>query len=63
VVVVVVVGPMQLESDLPKQLMLWAAGCPHTRECMENSRKQCARPASADSVVLRLQLFLFASRS
>jgi hypothetical protein len=59
----VVVGPMQLESDLPKQLMLWAAGYPHTRECMENSMKQCAGPAWAHSVVLRLQLFLFASGS
>jgi hypothetical protein len=62
-VVVVVAKPMQLESDLPKQLMLWAAGCPHTQECMENSTKQCAGPASADSVVLWLQLLLFASRS
>jgi hypothetical protein len=32
-VVVVVVEPMQLESDLPKQLMLWATGYPHTWEC------------------------------
>jgi hypothetical protein len=40
--VVVVVGPMQLESDVPKQLMLWTAGCSHTRECMENSTKQYA---------------------
>jgi hypothetical protein len=62
-VVVVAAEPMQLESDLPKQLMLWAAGYPHTRECMENSTKQCAGPASADFAVLRLQLFLFASRS
>ena len=61
--VVVVVGPMQLASGLSNQLRLWTAGCPHIWECMENSRKQCARPASADSVVLRLQLFLFASRS
>jgi hypothetical protein len=59
----VVAGPMQLESDLPKQLMLWAAGCPHTRECMENSTKQYAGPASSDSATLRLQLFLFASGS
>jgi hypothetical protein len=60
---VVVAGPMQLVSGLPKQLMLWTDGCPHTRECMENSTKQYAGPASANSVVLRLQLFLFASRS
>jgi hypothetical protein len=59
----VVAEPMQLESDLPKQLMLWVAGCPHTRECMKNSMKQYAGPASADSVALRLQLFLFASGS
>jgi hypothetical protein len=38
-VVVEVAGAMLLESDLPKQLILWAAGCPHTRECMENSTK------------------------
>jgi hypothetical protein len=57
----VVREPMQLETDLLKQLMLWAAGCPHTRQCMENSTKQCAGPASADSTVLWLQLFLFAS--
>jgi hypothetical protein len=59
-VVVVVAGPMQLVSDLPKQLMLWTVGCPHIRECMENSTKQYAGPASADSAVLQLQLFLFA---
>jgi hypothetical protein len=59
----VVAEPMQLESDLPKQLMLWAAGCPHTRKCMENSTKQCAGPTLADSVVLWLQLFLFVSGS
>jgi hypothetical protein len=59
----VVAEPMQLESDLPKQLMLWVAGCPHTRECMENSTKQYVGPSSADSIVLRLHLFLFASGS
>jgi hypothetical protein len=58
----VVAGPMQFENNLSKQLMLWVAGCPHTPECTENSTKQYAGPASADSVVLRLQLFLFASR-
>jgi hypothetical protein len=56
---VLVAEPMQLESDLTKQLMLWAAGCPHTREYMESSMKQCGGPASADSAALRLQLFLF----
>jgi hypothetical protein len=46
-----------------KQLMIWTAGYPHTRKYMENNTKQYARPASADSVVLRLQLFLFTSGS
>jgi hypothetical protein len=50
----VVAGPMQLESGLPKQLMLWVVGCPHTRECMGNSTKRYAGPASADSALLRL---------
>jgi hypothetical protein len=59
----VVTGPMQLESGLPKQLMLWAVGCPHTRECMGNSMKRCAGPASANSALLRLQLSLSASGS
>jgi hypothetical protein len=62
-VVVVVAGPMQLVSGLSKQLMMWVVGCPHTRGCMENSTKQYAGPASADSVVLRLQPFIFASVS
>jgi hypothetical protein len=54
---------MQLENDLPKQLMLWAIGCPHTLECMENSTKQYAGPASADFAMLQIRLFLFASGS
>jgi hypothetical protein len=54
--VVEVAGSMLLESDLPKQPMLWAAGFPHTRECMENITKQYVGPASADSALLRLQL-------
>jgi hypothetical protein len=57
------VGPMQLESGLPKQLMLWAVGCPHTRECMGNSTKRYAGPTSADFALLRLPLSLFASGS
>jgi hypothetical protein len=57
------VGPMQLESGLPKQLMLWAVGCPHTRECMGNSMKRYAELASVDSVLLRLHLSLSASGS
>jgi hypothetical protein len=55
VVVVVVSEPMQLVNDLPKQLMSWVAGCPHIQGYMANSMKQCARPASVDSIVLRLQ--------
>jgi hypothetical protein len=58
-VVVVVAGPMQLVSGLPKQLMLRTAGCPHTQGCMGNSTKQYAGPALVDSAVLRLQLFPF----
>jgi hypothetical protein len=54
--VVVVTEPMQLENDLSKQLMSWVAGCPHTQGYMANSMRQYARPASADSAVLRLQL-------
>jgi hypothetical protein len=57
---VVVVEPMQLESDSLKQLMSWAIDCPHTQKCMENSMKQYAGLASADSVVLQLQLSLSA---
>jgi hypothetical protein len=59
----VVAGSMQLESGLPKQLMLWAVGYPHTQECMGNSTKQYARLALADSALLRLQLSLSASGS
>jgi hypothetical protein len=59
-VVVEVAGAMLLGSDLSKQSMLWVAGCPHTRECMENSTKQYAGPASADYALLQLRLSLFA---
>ena len=52
-VVVVVVGPMQLGSGLPKLLILWVVDCPHTQECMGNSTKQYAGPALADFAVLR----------
>jgi hypothetical protein len=62
-VVVAVVGPMQLVGGLLKQLMLWVVGCPHTQGCLGNSTKQYAGPASADSVVLWLELFPFASES
>jgi hypothetical protein len=60
---VVAAEPVQLENDLLKQLMSWAAGCAHTLEYTENSTKRYAGPASVDSAALRLQLFLFASRS
>jgi hypothetical protein len=63
VVVVVVAGSMQLVSGLPKKMMMWTVGCPHTRGCMGNSTKRYAGPTSADSTVLRLQLFLSASGS
>jgi hypothetical protein len=59
----VVAGPMQLESGLPKQLMLWAVGFPHTRECMGNSMKRYAGPTSADSALLLLQVSLSTSGS
>jgi hypothetical protein len=57
-VVVVVAGPMQLESGLLKLLILWVVDCPHTQERTGNSTKQYVGPASADSAVLRPQLFL-----
>jgi hypothetical protein len=59
--VVVVAGPMQFESGLPKQLMQWVVSCPHTRECMGNSTKRYVGSASADSTLLWLQLSLSAS--
>jgi hypothetical protein len=57
---VVVARPMQLVSDLPKQLMSWVVGFPHTWGCMGNSTKQYAGPALADYVVLWLQLYILA---
>jgi hypothetical protein len=54
-VMVVVTEPMQLENDLPKQLISWVAGCPHIQGYMANSMRQYARPASADSTMLGLQ--------
>jgi hypothetical protein len=59
-VVVEVVGPMQLGSGLLMLLILWVVDCPYTQECMGNSTKRYAGPASVDSDVLRLQLFPFA---
>jgi hypothetical protein len=35
VVVVVVAGPMQPGSGLPKLLIMWVVDCPHTQECTE----------------------------
>jgi Na+(H+)/acetate symporter ActP len=57
VVVVVVTKPMQLENDLPKQLMSWVGGCPHIQGYMANNMRQYARLALADFAVLRLQRF------
>jgi hypothetical protein len=62
-VVVAAMEPMLLENDLLKQPMLWAIDLSHTQEYMENSMKQYAGPASADSALLRPQLSLFASGS
>jgi hypothetical protein len=62
---VVVVRPTQLESDLSKPLKLWvikmSIDCPHTLECTGNNTKQYVGLASAGSVVLRPQLYSFAS--
>jgi hypothetical protein len=41
----------------------WLAEANDAVGCMGNSTKQYAGPASVDSVVLQLQLFLFASVS
>jgi hypothetical protein len=49
-VVVVVIGPMQLGSGLPKLLILWFVDYPHTQECMGNSMKQYGGPASASTI-------------
>jgi hypothetical protein len=53
----VVAEPKQPENDSPKQPMLWVADCPHIQGYMANSMKQYGRPASADSIMLRLQRF------
>jgi hypothetical protein len=58
--VVVVTKSKQLENDSPKQLTPWVAGCPHIQGYMANSMKKYARPASANSVALRLQRSPFA---
>jgi hypothetical protein len=55
-----VAEPMQLEIDLPKQLMLWVTSCLHTQGYMANNMKYCAGPTSVGSVMLRLQLSLSA---
>jgi hypothetical protein len=59
--VVVVTEPMQLENDLSKQWISWVAGCPHIQGYMVNSMRQYARPASADSAVLRRSPSTFGS--
>jgi hypothetical protein len=48
---------MQLENNLPKQLMMWATGCPHTPEGTENSTKQYAGPTLAVSAMLGFNYF------
>jgi hypothetical protein len=48
--VVVVAGPINLGSGLPKVLILWVVDCPHTKECTRNSTKRYARPASASTI-------------
>ena len=50
----------KLKADLPKQQRL-QDGCPHTLGCRANDTKLYACPASAELVVLLLQLFPFAS--
>jgi hypothetical protein len=60
-VIVVVAGSIHLVNGLPKQLMLWTVGCPHTRGCMGNSTKQYVGPASANCAVLRLFPFVSGS--
>jgi hypothetical protein len=50
----VITKPKHLENDLPKQLMSWVAGYPHTQGYMANSMRQYGRPSSANSVVLQL---------
>jgi hypothetical protein len=49
----------KLVNDLPKRQKL-QNDCPHILVCKESGTKQCARPASADSVELWLQRFPFA---
>jgi hypothetical protein len=49
-----------LGVDLPKQQKL-QSDCLHILECKANGTKQCAWPASAESVVLQLLLCPFAS--
>ena len=46
-------------NGLPKQQKL-QDDCPHILVCRESGTKQCARPASADSVELQLQQSPFA---
>jgi hypothetical protein len=53
-VVVEVAGSMLLESDLSKQPMLWAAGCPHTRDVW-----RIARSSMHDLLWLILPCFSF----
>jgi hypothetical protein len=61
VAVVMAVGAeaTKLVNGLPKQQKLYD-DCPHILVYRESGTKQCARPASADSVELRLRRSSFA---
>ena len=59
-VVVMGAGARKLVNDLPKQQKL-QVDYPRILVYRESSTKQCARPASADSVELRLLRSPFAS--
>jgi hypothetical protein len=48
------------ENGWPKQQKI-EDDCPHILVCRESGTKQCARPASADSVELQLLRSPFAS--
>jgi hypothetical protein len=48
------------EGYTTKQLMSCVVGCPHTQGYTTNNMRRYVRPASADSVVLQLQLSPFA---
>jgi hypothetical protein len=53
-------GARKLVNDLPKKQKL-QVDYPPIRVYRESSTKQCVKPASVDSAVLRLRQSLFAS--